>query len=79
MPTARSHAPRARLIASLDAWNAKDDKVTICVTSGPGGYRVWIDGGLLGDGEDEAVYDSLGRALDRMSQEAGAAITGDYL
>lgn len=79
MPTTRTTAPKARLIASCDAWNRTNEKATVCVTSGPGGYRVFIDSGILADGECEAIYETLGAAMLRMASEAEAAITSQSM
>lgn len=65
-----------RIVASLDAFNPAGEKITICIQEAHSDYIVFIDGGLLGDGEDEALYSTLGQALQRMSDEAAIAILG---
>lgn len=68
----------ANIIATLKATNPEGETLEIICTC-EHGYEVFINGGLLGDGEDSAHYDTLGRALARMSDEAAACILGHYL
>lgn len=68
----------AKTIAKMTATSPDGDTIEIICESAHG-YRVFINGGLLGDGEDEAIYDTIGRALARMSDEAAACILGHYL
>jgi len=68
----------AKTIAKMTATSPEGDTIEIICTC-EFGYEVFINGGLLGDGTESAHYDTLGRALARMSDEAAACILGHYL
>lgn len=68
-----------KTIATLKATNPDGDTLEIVCMQSEHGYTVYIDGGLLGDGESDANFSTLGRALTRMSDEAAACILGHYL
>lgn len=63
-----------RTIARLEAFNRSGESCKVIIQKGNGGYRVFIDGGILADGECDATYKTLAGAMLRMASEAEAAI-----